>query len=334
MTRLSRYLSLAGLLLTTSLTTSLSAFATPQQLEEDFIKQMVTEHGFERSQLELILSGAKTKDKILEAISRPAEKRLTWSQYQKIFLIPKRISGGVQFWQENQAMLDEAYQQYGVPPEIITAIIGVETLYGKITGGYRVLDALTTLGFHYPPRAKFFRSELSHFLRLTREEEIDPAEPTGSYAGAMGKPQFIPSSYRHYAIDFDGDKKRDIWNNNADVIGSVANYFSRHGWRRDQPVTVQVGDVGPQHQALVKAGMKPSMPVAELIQAGISVDPAILPEQQTSLVELTVDEGHEYWAGLHNFYVITRYNHSNMYAMAVYQLSQAIREAFEANSQG
>ncbi len=304
---------------------------TEAQPQAGFIDEMVRQHGFDKAALSSILEKAEVKQSILKAIARPAEKRLNWSEYRNIFLIPKRIAGGVKFWKENSQALNEAERKYGVAPEIITAIIGVETLYGKNTGGYRVLDALTTLGFHYPPRSKFFRSELSHFLLLTREEDIDPAMPTGSYAGAMGKPQFIPSSYRHYAIDFDDDGKRDIWENNKDVIGSVANYFSRHGWQRNQLVTVKVSDVNSQHQSFVDAGMKPSLSVGRLREAGIGIDEKVRPSMTTSLVELVTDNGNEYWAGLHNFYVITRYNHSNMYAMAVYQLSQEIKKAFEAD---
>ena len=295
--------------------------------KQDFILEMSQKHGFDQQSLANTLKQAEIKQSILDAISRPAEKTLTWTQYRNIFIKPKRIEGGVTFWKENEADLDKAYQQYGVPPEIITAIIGVETLYGKHTGGYHVLDALTTLGFHYPPRSKFFRKELSQFLLLTREEEVDPTEPTGSYAGAMGKPQFIPSSYRHYAIDFDNDGKRDIWNNNTDVIGSVANYFSRHGWRKNQPVTVPASNVDNRHDEMVKAGMKPSITVERMREAGIGIDENIRPGQLSSLVELVISDGKEYWAGLHNFYVITRYNHSNMYAMAVYQLSQEILKA-------
>jgi len=297
------------------------------QEKQTFILEMSQKHGFDQQSLAKTLDQAKVKQSILDAISRPAEKTLTWSQYRNIFIKPKRIEGGVKFWKENEADLNKAYQQYGVPPEIITAIIGVETLYGKHTGGYRVLDALTTLGFHYPPRSKFFRKELSQFLLLTREEQVDPTEPTGSYAGAMGKPQFIPSSYRHYAIDFDNDGKRDIWNNNTDVIGSVASYFNRHGWRRDQPVTVPASNVDNNHDQMVKAGMKPSIPIERMRKAGIGIDEQIRPGQLSSLVELKLTDGKEFWAGLHNFYVITRYNHSNMYAMAVYQLSQEILKA-------
>jgi len=295
--------------------------------KQDFIVEMSQKHGFDPVSLTETLKQAQVKQSILDAISRPAEKTLTWTQYRNIFIKPNRIEGGVKFWKENEADLNKAYKQYGVPPEIITAIIGVETLYGKRTGGYRVLDALTTLGFHYPPRSKFFRKELSQFLLLTREENVNPTEPTGSYAGAMGKPQFIPSSFRHYAIDFDNDGKRDIWNNNTDVIGSVASYFSRHGWRKGQPVTVPASNVDDNHSDMVKAGMKPSVTIESMREAGITVDENIRPGQLSSLVELVVTDGKEYWAGLHNFYVITRYNHSNMYAMAVYQLSQEILKA-------
>lgn len=312
---------------------STQAFATPDQEKAKFIEEMSAKHGFDAKALSSTLNQAEVKQSILDAIARPAEKRLTWTKYRNIFIKPARISGGVDFIKANKKALDDAYDRYGVPPEIITAIIGVETLYGKHTGGYRVLDALATLGFHYPPRSKFFRSELSHFLQLTREEKINPAEPTGSYAGAMGKPQFIPSSYRHYAIDFDNDGKRDIWNNNVDVIGSVANYFSEHGWRKDHPVTIPAQKVTTEtHDDFINAGMKPSIMLGKLKDAGIQYQGDYNSAQNVSLVELTLDQGEEYWIGMHNFYVITRYNHSNMYAMAVYQLSQEIKKAIETKS--
>jgi membrane-bound lytic murein transglycosylase B len=320
---------LLTILVTTLLVTS-QAFASPEQEKASFIEEMTAKHGFDAETLSSTLGQAEIKQSILDAIARPAEKRLTWTKYRNIFIKPARISGGVDFIKANKKALDDAHDKYGVPPEIITAIIGVETLYGKHTGGYRVLDALTTLGFHYPPRSKFFRSELSNFLQLTRDEGINPTEPTGSYAGAMGKPQFIPSSYRHYAIDFDNDGKRDIWNNNVDVIGSVANYFSRHGWRKDHPVTVQAKKVTPEsHDNFINAGMKPSIMLGKLDDAGIEYQGDFNSAQNVSLVELKLDQGEEYWIGMHNFYVITRYNHSNMYAMAVYQLSQEIRKAME-----
>jgi len=200
----------------------------------------------------------------------------------------------------------------------------VETLYGSHTGKFPVLDSLHTLGFHYPPRSKFFRSELKHFLLLAREEGLDATRPLGSYAGAMGQPQFIPSSYRGYAVDFDGDDKRDIWHNNADIIGSVANYFARHGWERDAPIAYPLAGVSERHRHFLDAGMKPSISVGELRDAGIGTEQSLPTSALASLIPLQNSAGEEYWLGLKNFYVITRYNHSNLYAMAVYQLSQEI----------
>jgi len=300
--------------------------------QSSFIDKMVKKHGYDADSLLKVLQNAEKKQSILDAISRPAEKRLNWTAYRKIFLIPKRIEGGVKFYNENKAALDEAYQKFGVAPEIITAIIGVETLYGQRTGGYRVLDALSTLSFHYPPRSKFFTGELENFLLLCREENMDPTQPTGSYAGAMGKPQFIPSSYRHYSYDMDNDGKRDIWNNNVDVIGSVGNYFKRHGWRRDQAVTFQASGVTEKHNELLDAGLKPSLTVAQVLDAGVSIDADINRAMKTNLMTFELDNGEEHWLGLHNFYVITRYNHSHMYAMAVYQLSQEIKKALQQQS--
>ena len=297
---------------------------TPDQLRESFITEMVTQHGFNRTELKRVLWQARLRRPILEAISRPAEKRLTWGRYRNIFIQPRRIEGGVEYWRENEEILDRAQEKFGVPPEIIVAIIGVETLYGSHTGKFPVLDALHTLGFHYPPRSKFFRSELKHFLLLAREEELDPTRPLGSYAGAMGQPQFIPSSYRSYAVDFDGDDKRDIWHNSADTIGSVANYFARHGWERDAPVTYPLSGVSERHRHFLDAGMKPSIPVAELQNTGIRIEQTLPTSALASLIPLQGSDGEEYWLGLNNFYVITRYNHSNLYAMAVYQLSREI----------
>ncbi|MFM1892114.1 MAG: hypothetical protein RLZ44_1191, partial [Pseudomonadota bacterium] len=241
-----------------------------------------------------------------------------------IFLTPERAAAGAEYWQRNAETLARAEAEYGVAPEIIVAIIGVETFYGRYTGKFAVLDALYTLGFHYPKRAKFFRKQLGEFLLLAREETVDPRQPMGSYAGAMGRPQFIPSSYRAYAVDFDQDGKRDIWDNDADVIGSVANYFARHDWRAGAPITAQVTGVTAEHAPLLAAGMKPSLSIGQLRAAGLQLDAGLAADAATSLIELEQPDGAEHWAGLHNFYVITRYNHSNLYAMAVYQLSREI----------
>jgi len=204
-----------------------------------FANELAESEGFKAEGLLTVFRQAQYKQSIIDAISRPAEKVLTWSEYQDIFLTRSRIVAGNKFMMENKEALQRAYQEYGVPPVIITAIIGVETMYGKNRGNYRVLDALSTLAFDYPPRSSFFRSELRHFLLLVREENPTLVDVKGSYAGAMGYGQFIPSSYRHYAVDFDGDGVRDIWNNPTDAIGSVANYIAEHGWRKADLIVVR-----------------------------------------------------------------------------------------------
>ena len=200
---------------------------------------MVTKHQFDESELDDLFETVEIKQDILKRIASPSEG-LPWYKYRKIFLTEARIDAGVQFWRDNAPALAAAEQQYGVPAEIIVAIIGVETLFGKNTGNHRVIDALSTLAFAYPPRSKFFLGELENFLLLCRDEHINPADPVGSYAGAMGMPQFMPSSFRTYAVDFDNDNRRDIWHNNSDVIASVANYFAKHHWQTGQAIAVPV----------------------------------------------------------------------------------------------
>ena len=314
--------------LTTLLITSvlLSSAALANTDEQAFIDKMVKEHQFDAAEISSLLNQAKKQQSIIDAISRPAEKRLNWGQYRKIFITDKRIKGGMKFWKENQAILEQAEKTYGVPAQIITAIVGVETYYGRITGKYSVLDSLYTLGFHYPPRAKFFRSELEEFLQLAREEGVSPTEPLGSYAGAMGRPQFISSSFRAYAVDFDKDGKRDIWENNADVIGSVANYFKRHGWKAGEPVAQLVTGAKKGFDEEIKAGYKPSLDVKALIDKGIILGSSLDKDAKVALLEMESDDGNEYWVTSPNFYAITRYNHSPLYAMAVFQLSEAIRQ--------
>jgi membrane-bound lytic murein transglycosylase B len=311
-------------LLLTSVLLSGSSFANTD--EQAFIDKMVQEHQFDAAEISSLLSQAKKQQSIIDAMSRPAEKRLNWGQYRKIFITDKRIKGGMKFWKENQVILEQAEKTYGVPAQIITAIVGVETFYGRITGKYSVLDSLYTLGFHYPPRAKFFRSELEEFLQLAREEGVSPAEPLGSYAGAMGRPQFISSSFRAYAVDFDKDGKRDIWRNNADVIGSVANYFKRHGWKAGEPVAQLVTGAKKGFDEEIKAGYKPSLDVNALIDKGIILGSSVDKDAKVALLEMESDDGNEYWVASPNFYAITRYNHSPLYAMAVFQLSEAIRQ--------
>ncbi|HEC20198.1 MAG TPA: lytic murein transglycosylase B [Gammaproteobacteria bacterium] len=290
---------------------------------QQFINEMVKKHGFDKQTLTGVFKQVRLKQKIIDAITRPAESK-PWYQYRPIFVTDTRINEGVKFWNENEAILARAEKEYGVPPEIIVAIIGVETRYGRHKGGYRVIDSLSTLAFEYPKRSKFFRGELEHYLLLAREEGLDPLSIKGSYAGAMGKSQFISSSYRNYAVDFDGDGKRDLWHNTADAIGSVANYFKRHNWQPGGKIAAPAL-VGSNHiQVLVQKGYKPHSTVAELRQRGATAKSNLDPDALAGLIELKTRAGREYWIGLNNFYVITRYNHSPLYAMAVYQLGQAI----------
>lgn len=290
---------------------------------KQFIGNMVKQQHFNEAELRNLFKAVQIQQPILDAMSKPAEGK-PWFQYREIFMTEARIAGGVQFWKDNEAALKAVESQYGVPAEIIIAIIGVETKYGAFTGKYRVIDALSTLGFAYPPRSEFFLKELEQFLLLAREEHIDPLQPMGSYAGAMGLPQFMPSSFRGYAKDFDLDGKRNIWTNSADAIASVANYFVRNQWRAGAPIAYPVSARGDAYRQALGKGVKPDVSVGEL--RGMAVDmPAQLAASETvKLLAYQQQEGEDLWLGLHNFYVITRYNHSPLYAMAVYQLSQAI----------
>jgi membrane-bound lytic murein transglycosylase B len=295
-----------------------------------FIKEMEQRHQFDPKELDALFAQAKKRDDILEAIARPAEKTKPWYEYRKIFLKPKRIDGGVSFWKENEDILKRAEQTYGVEAAIIVAIIGVETRYGANTGSYRVIDALSTLAFEYPPRSKFFRSELEQFLILAREEDVDVRKAKGSYAGAMGYGQFIPSSYRAYAVDFSEDGKRDLWGNLDDIIGSVANYFHRHGWKAGEPIASRVNSKAPASGFQVSENVKPGKKTAgDFAKAGVSTDPSLPVDEAVALLEFAQSNGPEYWLTTKNFYVITRYNRSPLYAMAVYQLSKAIQEAYQ-----
>ncbi|HQU15242.1 MAG TPA: lytic murein transglycosylase B [Gammaproteobacteria bacterium] len=299
----------------------------PQHELQPFVAEMVRDHGFSRPQLDALFAKARILPGVLAAMQRPAEA-LPWYRYRAIFLTPSRIQGGAVFWDRYADILQRAQQRYGVPPQIVTGIIGVETRYGSHVGTIPVLDSLTTLAFDYPPRSAFFRSELAQFLLLTRDNHLDPLAIKGSYAGAMGMPQFISSSYRRYAVDFDGDGRRDLLNSPADAIGSVANYLNAHGWTAGAPVAVRVRVSGDRYQDLLKNNdPTPRYTLAELSNFGVvAADPAPQ-DQPVALLRLKGPQGDEYWAGFHNFYVITRYNHSALYAMAVFQLSREIRAA-------
>ncbi len=287
-----------------------------------FIDEMVSEHEFDRHQLRADLGDAVVRQSILDAISKPAEKTLTWAEYRKIFITRERIRAGVAFWHENREVLSRISSSSGVPEEILVGIIGVETYYGRITGSYRVLDALATLAFKYPPRSSFFRRELKQYLLLVREEGMQASDVTGSYAGAMGRPQFMPSSYRAYAIDSTGDGKRDIWNNWDDVAGSIANYFNKHGWRPGEAVTSQATLSGSWAGPIPEPAntLSPADTVTSLSQKGVMFATDLPDDSETQLLTYEGKCGIEHWVGFHNFFVITRYNRNVMYAMAVHQL--------------
>ena len=287
----------------------------------EFANELLTEHQIPIEKTRSWLSLAEKQQSVLDAISRPAERTLEWDEYQDIFLNAKRIIGGKAFLNKYAETLAKVEQETGVPKEIITAIIGVETYYGRIQGNYRVLDSLATLAFDYPKRPLFWR-ELKSFFAMTELESMDVASVKGSYAGAMGYGQFIPSSYLAYAVDGDGDQRRDLWQNPVDAIASVANYFKRHGWRAGEPVTQPVNVEGEQYQSVVNGQRKPKLTAGDLVKLGVKPSQPIKDDNPATLMELKGKSGLEHWLGEYNFYVITRYNHSRMYAMAVYQLSQ------------
>ncbi|MDF1762292.1 MAG: lytic murein transglycosylase B [Oleibacter sp.] len=289
----------------------------------EFIAEVEADYQIPASEVKKWLAEANKMQSVLDAIARPAEGTMNWARYQDIFLTTKRIDEGKVFLQTHAKTLAEAEEKYGVPPEIITAIIGVETFYGTRQGSYRVLDSLSTLAFDYPKRPIFWR-ELKALFELANEEGIDPGTVKGSYAGAMGYGQFIPTSYLAYAVDGDGDGHRDLWGNPVDAILSVANYFKVHGWQSGKPVTQRVTVSGSAYEPLANKTRKPELTVADLEAAGVKLSQPVPASNPATLVYLEGKEGDEYWLGEYNFFVITQYNHSRLYAMAVYQLSQAL----------
>ncbi|WP_268799428.1 lytic murein transglycosylase B [Pseudomonas huanghezhanensis] len=292
-----------------------------------FVAEMTRDYGFAGEQLIEVFRDVERKQSILDAISRPAERVKPWKDYGPMFLTDARIARGVDFWRQHEATLARAEQEYGVPAQVIVAIIGVETFFGRNTGNYRVIDALSTLGFDYPPRAEFFRKELREFLLLAREEQVDPLTLKGSYAGAMGLPQFMPSSFRAYAVDFDGDGHINIWNDPDDAIGSVASYFKRHGWVAGEGVVSRASVQGERVDQGLSPGIEPVKTVGELRALGWASHDALRDDMPVTAFRLEGENGPEYWLGLKNFYAITRYNRSVMYAMAVHQLSERLVQA-------
>ncbi len=317
--------TLAAALLSASLL-PIQAFADyADRPETAAVLDAAVAQGVDREWGQALLAAAERKQSILDAIARPAEKTKPWYEYRQIFMTDKRINGGVAFAREHADSLAKVSADTGVPVSMIVAIIGVETFYGRITGSYRVVDALSTLAFDYPKRSPFFTSELEHFLVLAWESGKDPLALKGSYAGAMGFGQFMPSSYRSYAMDFDGDGVKDIWDNPDDAIYSVANYFRAHGWAPGEPVVVPAEAREPE-ATLFEGGLKPQQTVGELVEAGLAPTESLFTDAKATPLRYEGQLGPEYWIGLNNFYVITRYNHSSMYALAAWQLSEAIAE--------
>jgi membrane-bound lytic murein transglycosylase B len=299
---------------------------------KNFIKKMDRQYGFDSSYLNGLFSQADRRNGVLRIMNRYTGvkgpvSRGAWSRYRKKFLNEGRIANGAAFWAGNRHALQRAEQKYGVPAEYIVAIIGVETLYGGNVGRSPVFDSITTIAFDYPRRSKYFTDELEQFLLMSREERFDPRSKRGSYAGAMGLGQFMPSSFRKYAVDFNGDGRRNLWDP-TDAIGSVANYFKSYGWRRGEGVAVRATHSGDRYKAM-ESGFDSSHSLGSLKRVGVRAS-APVSSSNVSLLRFSTYSGDELWLGKHNFYVITRYNHSNRYAMAVYQLAQAVKQRYRS----
>jgi len=293
-----------------------------------FAAEMTDKYGFTAKQMQRAFGCARIRPEIVDAMERPKEL-LPWYQYSKIFLTEENVQRGVQFWKKHAAAISRAQEQYGVDPEIIVAIIGVETGFGRNTGSYPIMDALSTLVLDYPSRSDFFRQELTEYLLLTRELKINPCRLKGSYAGAMGMPQFIPSSYRRYAVDFDGDDKRDVLASAEDAIGSVAHYLEENGWEAGAPIMDDARLEGTLYFWIEKLGLKPALPVRQLARYGIFPHRLDNADRRAALISFEGEYGPFYRLGFNNFYVITRYNHNKRYAMAVYELGEMIRQRME-----
>lgn len=317
---------LAGVLL------SLVAQAATAAVEPPGLARLAEQQQVPLAELQAAAAQANLRQEVLDTISRPWEAK-PWHRYRPLFITPERIRDGVGFWQRHAATLARAEQTYQVPASLIVAIIGIETFYGRQMGRHPVLDSLYTLGFHYPERADFFAKEFAQLVLLALEEKWPLTRLKGSYAGAMGMGQFMPSSYRHYAVDFDGDGKRDLFANPVDAIGSVANYFAEHQWRWGEsavePALIGLAPVG----TLLGPAPELTQTWAELAAAGIELATPLAPDTPVKLLALEQADGPEYWVARHNFYVITRYNRSPLYAMAVHQLSQAIQDAYALQPQ-
>lgn len=330
-------MSLAMLLFFTSALTNL-AHADNDFIQrhdvQQFIQHMVMKYGFKKQSLYALFSAVKLRPQVIHHINKPLEKE-AWKTYQALFITQSRIEHGVQFWNKYESALRKAEKIYGVPASIIVATIGIETKYGQNVGEYRVIDSLTNLAFSHTPRAAFFRQELEEFLLLTREQHLNPLKVMGSYAGAIGQPQFMPSSYRYYAVNFSNSGKTDLVYNEVDVIGSIANYYKLHGWIANEPIAVPAHFIGDRYRYLINSD-KISRPlsISALAKYGIVPKKKLMPGLKVKVIALDSRSSKEYWLGFHNFDVIKRYNPNDLYAMAVYQLSYYIAALREQTNHG
>jgi len=291
-----------------------------------FIDEVTQREGLKRKDVQRLLKAARPQPKIIDMMNRPIEKVAPWWEYREHFVNPERVSGGAQFWADHRESLERVAAAYEVPPEYLVAILGVETRYGRLTGHYRVLDALATLAFDYPPRHNYFAGELAQFLMLAKEYRLDPLTTTGSYAGAMGAPQFMPSAYRRYAVDASNDQRRDLWSDWDDILASVANYLRQNGWQAGGPVLGETRIEPDANFHLEPHGLELNETVDSLGAHGVKVDLEVPPETPALLLLAEQADGPAYRVGFHNFYVLTRYNTSTRYAMAVHDLAEAIAQ--------
>lgn len=306
-----------------------TAFTQRKDVKQ-FINMMVTKHHFNAKQLTATMNQVSLKPQIIESMERPYEKK-NWDVYRDLFLTAQRVQGGLDFWAANRTALDSAQKRYGVPPEMIVAILGVETLYGAKQGDHKVLDALATLAFEYPKRSPYFTKELTEYLLLCREHKVPATHYKGSYAGAIGKPQFMPSSYRYYAVDSNNKGHRDLVDNNEDVIASIANYFHKHGWKKNQGIAQTAQLKGWHFKKIQMNPRTANYNYKQLESAGVKPTTAAQNHPgRAGLIELMTAEGKEYWLAYPNFFVITRYNSSPQYALAVYLLSQQLKQQWAA----
>jgi membrane-bound lytic murein transglycosylase B len=313
-------------LLACSIATSASAIDTDRSDVQQFIAKVTEQHRLKREDVRALLRNAQSKPAIIETMTRPAEQVFPWPEYRARFLTDRRIDAGVEFARRNAAQLRKV-SDTGVDPDVVLGILGVETLYGSITGRDRVLDALVTLGFDYPPRADFFRSELEQFILLARDERIDARKALGSYAGAIGAPQFMPSNYRKLAVDGDGNGKRDLWSSWPDILMSVANYLRHHGWQTEKPIAVSATVAIEDLPKFETSRLQLNETVASLRAKGARFETTMPDETPAMLIVAEGRDGNEYRVGFQNFISITRYNPRIKYALAVHDLGEAIGRA-------